>query len=881
VNPSISRNLRFASRNKPFAVSLAALFAGLASFVTAGSAHAALQPCVTAGAGVWQCEPGDVCTLDCPQVPPTGNPSAWLDGWEKAVAAELSVVNNASFLEKDDWHGLFANAWQSAKTKYAASWALVLDPQDEPLLVDYLEHTSQVRAVMSSIFNLADAERIYLTDAKTLDQKWGEVCGDTAPADFDYTKGSLPGHWVVPGALTCGSACDGDTDFWEDVLQAYEHYDVDPAYNGHGMGRLGAEFRKAARAADAQDDLVHAALELARGSGQDCKAPARGNAYADLAVTGRRSFASFVGYAAKSTFQSDLVAAVQKSTPLPADGCTNPLQAETAVAMALDRAHKVANVIRVGSVMGSGEASYRASFGYIAVSGEDDPPYRPVNVPSAPFPQHDITVDVPLRWGNGTKAVTTRYFIAESGSATQISAKGWTIPSDPAPTLSDDAEVILYLPGLGSRAEEALDLTAALHGRASIDKKNYTVISVDLPNQGYSEKWSPFQVSPLSVIGHDKDTLGIPDFDAGGVHHVPFLDFTEDFVVHFVDTLDAAHPELALKKKIRAVVGGSLGGNLGLRLGRRDLPWLPKIVSWSPGSSWDSLADGADIFKHIGVRSAFNEAGGADPLAKNYANPPTLDGDCSKGPCDESPKERWNFFMTEYYRMTTHPLPVIPLSQPHLWYRNDWPCFAAEVQGGQLAAQETYHPFSRLTHWRLAAEQLVYSHAYDPELGHAPVLDNNTPMLLLTGGSDDYPYADIYDATTKLASQMSKTPGRFVQLGEPGVLPYVCEASENTGHSIHNERPNLLAALTAHFLQHDYVIEPHPVYAPSSLHVSPCQQYADAYGPGSLDPDPDCNTAKCFCMDACFDFCGEKAALDAECQPAVYTGSGCDCKCGG
>ena len=37
----------------------------------------------------------------------------------------------------------------------------------------------------------------------------------------------------------------------------------------------------------------------------------------------------------------------------------------------------------------------RTTLGWIAVSGFDDTPHRPVNVPTAPYPQYDLDVTVP------------------------------------------------------------------------------------------------------------------------------------------------------------------------------------------------------------------------------------------------------------------------------------------------------------------------------------------------------------------------------------------------------------------------------------------------------------------------------------------------------
>ena len=78
-------------------------------------------------------------------------------------------------------------------------------------------------------------------------------------------------------------------------------------------------------------------------------------------------------------------------------------------------------------------------------------------------------------------------------------------------------------------------------------------------------------------------------------------------MVRFAETLDLRVP--VIKNNIKAVMGGSLGGNIAFRLGRRpNVPWLPHFIVWSPASIWDSLGGGADITKHIGPRSAWESA---------------------------------------------------------------------------------------------------------------------------------------------------------------------------------------------------------------------------------------------------------------------------------
>jgi hypothetical protein len=181
------------------------------------------------------------------------------------------------------------------------------------------------------------------------------------------------------------------------------------------------------------------------------------------------------------------------------------------------------------------------------------------------------------------------------------------------PAIADDAEILLYVHGMDSRTEEADDMAKALMELGKARGKNFVMIAMDLPTSGYADKVDHRRISDIHVLGNKRD-FPPEDFDAHGQHNAPLLDFDENFIVSFVDTLDRQTP---IKDKIRAIIGGSLGGNMALRLGRRtDLPWLKAVVPWSPGSIWDSLADGDDLFKHAAVRTGWERAGG-DPNSFN------------------------------------------------------------------------------------------------------------------------------------------------------------------------------------------------------------------------------------------------------------------------
>jgi pimeloyl-ACP methyl ester carboxylesterase len=511
-------------------------------------------------------------------------------------------------------------------------------------------------------------------------------------------------------------------------------------------GRLPAVLRAAAKAADPLADLVESTRRYANGD------TLYGNAFADLSVTGATSFARFkalheAGKLTEATLLSKLDLSSEEASP-------SALQ--SGAAAALDRAYRVAFVLAYSG------SSDRPALGYIAVSGEDDEPYRPVNVPGAKLLQHDLDVVV-----DGV-AVRTRYVIAESLRATYAppSAPGTrTLPFIPEPVLSADAKVLLYVHGMDSNLEEGLDLFRGLQRLGQQRGENWTLISMDLPTAGYATKLDYRLISPMSAIGEPRAFP--PGYNANGHQNVPVLDFMENFVTSFVDTLDRKIP---LKNQLQAVIGGSLGGNLTFRLARRtDLPWLRNVVTWSPASIWTGMADGDDPFKQIAVATAWKRAGGD---TKNLV---------------ETDSMRKEFFTEGFFSaVDIGPFTIVP-AQPDQWWRSDWPCFKDYRKLARYERREIYNREFRLWHWRLATEQLIFSQQSSPDHPAPRYLDNHVRMLLSCGTSDNFNFTDICGTTLKVAPKMVNTPGWAIAFGD-------------TGHSIHNERPNLFATQIISFL---------------------------------------------------------------------------------
>lgn len=120
---------------------------------------------------------------------------------------------------------------------------------------------------------------------------------------------------------------------------------------------------------------------------------------------------------------------------------------------------------------------------------------------------------------------------------------------------------IILLPGHTSRIEEYEALVGALRGR-------FRVLAFDFPGSGYSDK---------------------PDREYD-------LRLYEDTVLGFMDAVGLGRCHLA---------GGSLGGNLALRLAYRAPERFARIVAWSPGSAWPRKPVMAAFTRGLGGRLTF------------------------------------------------------------------------------------------------------------------------------------------------------------------------------------------------------------------------------------------------------------------------------------
>ena len=485
-----------------------------------------------------------------------------------------------------------------------------------------------------------------------------------------------------------------------------------------------------------------------------------GTAIADLAVTGRRSYDQFRHGISMLSLEGHVRERLdaQRLSPSPTDA-----EIRAAMDKALDRAYAVAWALRGPVEL---RAGLRSELGWIAVSAEDDMPHRPVNMPAPPFEQYEVQVRTPV--AGGEVALSTRFFVAcadgEYSSEERVPDRPVRrVPRDPPPFIPADHAVLLFLHGHSSGAEEALDLIPHLLNQGLRRGTKYAVISFDLPNNGYSEvidhtRIAAAEATTFPFLPSDNTPLA-----------TPVLDFIEDFVVAFLDAVEdatARHGTPRIEHRIAAVIGGSLGGNLGLRLGRRKaMPsWLRNVVAWSPASVWKAKV------KHNPARE------GSRVARDRYLHEAT-----------ELDSSRRDYFHLVYEKREGFLKP-----QPEYWYGKSFPHADAYKQLSRVARREIYNPFYRQWHWRVACEQLIYSHVENEVYG-----DSSTPArytlntvrtLLAAGEEDDASFVGIYGATAELGELMTATPGRLLLL-------------RNTGHSIHAERPRYFASEIVSFLE--------------------------------------------------------------------------------
>ncbi len=222
---------------------------------------------------------------------------------------------------------------------------------------------------------------------------------------------------------------------------------------------------------------------------------------------------------------------------------------------------------------------------------------------------------------------------------------------------------LLLVHGHSSRIEEYDALVPHL-------RAGRRVIIPDLPGSGYSDK--PHD-QPYTLALYEDALLGV--LDALGVQE--------------------AH-----------VGGGSLGGNLSLRLGHREPSRFTRIASWAPASSWEPMHGWARFSR----------------VARHAS---------------------WLFFPSLWV-------------QSRFWYSPRWPGRAAALEAAWAYYREVYGPGFHKMYWEIGHDQALFS------LFHiAPKIAQ--PIWLGVGDKDDG--LDMFRGVQRLATMLPDVKLRIFEGG--------------------------------------------------------------------------------------------------------------------
>ena len=437
----------------------------------------------------------------------------------------------------------------------------------------------------------------------------------------------------------------------------------------------------------------------------------------------------------------------------------------------------------------------REDFGWLGVCALTDPPRRPVNVPRSVFPQFDIRVTVRANGAATAQEVDTRFLVCglglrpDSTRSIEEGLENRELPLPVLPEIAPQERVVLFVHGHSSRAEECIPLAEELM------PMGYTVIAVDLPGSGYATQFDPPSVGPAPVANLAAATSG--PYSA--------LDFMEQFLCDFVETLDALF-DRPVSQQIVGVMGGSLGGNLSLRLAERRpyAPWYQTVAAWSSASVWG--------LSWARARHAVSESDEYYDFAKFESVRVSRDR-MNQVEDDAGKANRHAYFKQVFYGWES----IGP--QADRWYREGWEPekskYKAAAEGDR---EELYSANYRRWHWRVAYEQLCFMHQEPPAPGGLPRFETIHSRVLFGAGGEDNetPGENLWDNAIDLAEQMLHVQGHTLFL-------------ESTGHAIVAERPRELAIELGRYL---------PSHSPEVIGAEPFGDWqslgGDALSPASL-----------------------------------------------
>jgi pimeloyl-ACP methyl ester carboxylesterase len=452
-------------------------------------------------------------------------------------------------------------------------------------------------------------------------------------------------------------------------------------------------------------------------------------AFSELAVTGRNAYDEFVRLTPSGIVESVAAHAAGPGLPL--------AEARLRATRFVERAEVVSQCLRGRTAVERATAAQALKVHlhdprpWLAVSGERDPPDRPVNLQATSFNQEDVFVPY-----HGRKRKPVRVRAAYSDAVRE-----------------SDAPILLFLHGLGSRLEEDEAV-----GRA-LAERGYGILGLDLPNQGYSERLT------FEDVGlHINDILGAGPGPTTGAT----LEFYTHFLGSFVRELDRTYPGIA--DRLVAVGGGSQGGCLALRLSLPESPVkAASYIPWSPGAVWTSFKQ--ETLHPIGLRFQADRVKARDGMHL----------------AEEANERRADYIR----QLFDNPMLSGVLPKPvDTWWRDNWPAKPIAARDSRMLRWEVYHKQHRLWCEAMGYEQLVCSFRGpdDRKTRPWPIEKATEPMLLMTGDQDNMVFANIRSATEALARRATRVSGHQVTF-------------LNTGHSIHDERPNQLAREIDAFLE--------------------------------------------------------------------------------
>lgn len=463
--------------------------------------------------------------------------------------------------------------------------------------------------------------------------------------------------------------------------------------------------------------------------------------------------------------------------------------------------------------------SARPALGWVAVDADVDAPTRPVNVPAALWPIADSHVSVDH--DGRTLSVRVRYAIAGAADAvTEVSVLEQLPVLKQVPIVPVDAMVLVFLHGHSSRLEEAGGIAAALGTELNKYRgvRPLAVISFDFPTHGYSEYIDHDVLSP-----YDHTTRFVPDHPEE--RRFGILEYFEKVAIALVEQINAdavSQGQAPFLDRVAAFFGGSMGGNLSLRLSERlvtSADWLRGLIAWSPASTYGSFGRNDSLIPSPGEH--FN------PVIKE-----ALDRTHDRALQNENGSTRTDFIRIQMegerliadgtagfpayvhawvqllvglfgppditFQLLGHGITgwagtLTALRQSDSWLRAA--CRASynlreAEQSARLGLRETYNSARRRMHWRVANEQLLFSHQDIIAVSRGlPCYAISSVPTLLIAGAEDITNADfdIYNSTRRIAPQMRANAGTGIFV-------------RDTGHSIHAERPIWLSKQVLRFL---------------------------------------------------------------------------------